>query len=205
MISVAVVSASGVLRAGLESLLQQSEQLSVVACESSVDDVLVTGRPLDVVLVDLDHDGAEGLTEVFRHALVVLSDTPDLFGTHYVANGRNGLAVLSRRATGEQIRAAVVAVASGLIVFETPQRGAIGSLLASAVPPLDIEPDPITPRETEVLTMLSEGLGNKMIARRLGISEHTVKFHVGSIMRKLNAGSRTEAVTTGLRLGILSV
>ena len=61
----------------------------------------------------------------------------------------------------------------------------------------------LTPRELEVLRLLSEGLGNKMISRRLGISEHTVKFHVGAIMAKLNAGSRTEAVTVAARRGLI--
>jgi DNA-binding NarL/FixJ family response regulator len=61
----------------------------------------------------------------------------------------------------------------------------------------------LTAREIEVLTMLAEGEGNKQIARRLGISEHTVKFHVGSILGKLNASSRTEAVTAGLRQGLI--
>jgi DNA-binding CsgD family transcriptional regulator len=62
---------------------------------------------------------------------------------------------------------------------------------------------PLTPREIEVLGMLAEGLGNKTIARRLGISEHTVKFHVGSILAKLDASSRTEAVTLGARRGLI--
>ncbi|HKC74673.1 MAG TPA: response regulator transcription factor, partial [Chloroflexota bacterium] len=61
----------------------------------------------------------------------------------------------------------------------------------------------LTPREIEVLGMLAEGLGNKTIARRLGISEHTVKFHVGSIFAKLDASSRTEAVTLGARRGLI--
>lgn len=61
----------------------------------------------------------------------------------------------------------------------------------------------LTPREIEVLVMLAEGTGNKVIARHLGISEHTVKFHVGSILAKLNASSRTEAVTLGVRQGLI--
>ncbi|HXF26085.1 MAG TPA: response regulator transcription factor, partial [Bryobacteraceae bacterium] len=64
-------------------------------------------------------------------------------------------------------------------------------------------PEPLTPREIEVLKMLAEGLSNKLIAVDLGISEHTVKFHVNSILGKLNAGSRTEAVTTGIRRGLV--
>ncbi len=65
--------------------------------------------------------------------------------------------------------------------------------------------EPLTARETEVLTMLAEGLGNKRIAARLGISEHTVKFHVASVLGKLSATSRTEAVTIGVRAGLIMI
>ena len=63
--------------------------------------------------------------------------------------------------------------------------------------------EPLTPREVEVLRMLAEGDANKAIAWKLGISEHTVKFHVSSIMSKLGAASRTEAVATGIRQGLV--
>jgi DNA-binding NarL/FixJ family response regulator len=63
----------------------------------------------------------------------------------------------------------------------------------------------LSPREIQVLSMLAEGVGNKTIAWKLGISEHTVKFHVASIMTKLNAGSRTEAVTQGIRRGLILI
>jgi DNA-binding NarL/FixJ family response regulator len=63
--------------------------------------------------------------------------------------------------------------------------------------------EPLTSRELEVLRLVSEGLGNKGISRRLGISEHTVKFHMGSIMAKLSAASRTEAVTQAARRGLI--
>jgi DNA-binding NarL/FixJ family response regulator len=61
----------------------------------------------------------------------------------------------------------------------------------------------LTPREIEVLRLLADGASNKLIAHKLGISEHTVKFHVTSILSKLNAGSRTEAVTLGVRKGLV--
>ena len=64
---------------------------------------------------------------------------------------------------------------------------------------------PLTAREIEVLGMLAEGLGNKTIASRLGISTHTAKFHVASILAKLGAGSRTEAVTIGMRRGLVVI
>jgi two-component system, NarL family, response regulator YdfI len=65
--------------------------------------------------------------------------------------------------------------------------------------------EPLTPREIEVLRWLAEGLGNKEIAARLNISEHTAKFHVASIMGKLGATSRTEAVTLGIRHGLVMI
>jgi NarL family two-component system response regulator YdfI len=61
----------------------------------------------------------------------------------------------------------------------------------------------LTPREIEVLRLLADGASNKLIAHKLGISDHTVKFHVTSILSKLNAGTRTEAVTLGVRMGLV--
>ena len=63
--------------------------------------------------------------------------------------------------------------------------------------------DELTAREIEILRMLADGLGNKQIASQLGISEHTVKFHISSILDKLGASSRTEAVTSGIRMGLI--
>ena len=63
--------------------------------------------------------------------------------------------------------------------------------------------EPLTPRESKVLEMLASGLTNKEIAARLAISEHTAKFHVASILGKLGAGTRTEAVTLGIRRGLV--
>jgi DNA-binding NarL/FixJ family response regulator len=62
---------------------------------------------------------------------------------------------------------------------------------------------PLTPRELEVLRLMADGASNKIIAHKLGISDHTVKFHVTSILSKLNAGTRTEAVTLGIRQGLV--
>lgn len=63
----------------------------------------------------------------------------------------------------------------------------------------------LTPREAEVLTLLAEGASNKVIARRLGISVHTAKFHVGSVLDKLDATGRTDAVAHAARLGMLQL
>jgi DNA-binding CsgD family transcriptional regulator len=63
----------------------------------------------------------------------------------------------------------------------------------------------LTPREHEVLTLLADGLPNRDIAARLGVSEHTVKFHLGAIFGKLGASTRTEAVQKGLRSGVIDI
>jgi len=113
-----------------------------------------------------------------------------------------------------ELRAAVVATAAGLVVFHPSLAAGPG------IEPAEVrgrgsgsrggwgldevgDPDPITPREHEVLLMIAEGLPNKAIAAELGITSHTVKFHIASIMQKLDAASRTEAVTVGLRRGII--
>jgi DNA-binding NarL/FixJ family response regulator len=76
----------------------------------------------------------------------------------------------------------------------------------AAARPVDASgPDALTPRELEVLTLLAEGESNKMIARRLGISVHTAKFHVGSLLDKLDATGRTDAVAHAARLGVLQL
>ena len=68
-----------------------------------------------------------------------------------------------------------------------------------------IGPTALTAREQEILEMIAEGMSNRIIANRLGISSQTVKFHVASILAKLGAGSRTEAVTFGLRQGLIAL
>jgi DNA-binding NarL/FixJ family response regulator len=71
------------------------------------------------------------------------------------------------------------------------------------VEPIQEAVEELTPREIEVLRMMAEGLANKEIATRLGISDHTVKFHISSILAKIGASTRTEAVTLGIRMGLI--
>ena len=99
--------------------------------------------------------------------------------------------------------ATLQAVANGLMVLHPSL--ANEALPAGSAPPRELDElaESLTRRELEVLQMLAAGLGNKEIAARLGISEHTVKFHVASILGKLGAGSRTEAVSLGIRRGLV--
>jgi two-component system nitrate/nitrite response regulator NarL len=105
--------------------------------------------------------------------------------------------------TAEQIVAAVHAAAAGLLVMPA-EEGAAFLPRSSVHEPAQVS-EPLTPREMDVLEMLAEGWSNKMIAHRLSISGHTAKFHVNSILAKLNAGTRTEAVTRGIRLGLIKI
>jgi DNA-binding NarL/FixJ family response regulator len=102
-------------------------------------------------------------------------------------------------ATAIQVDAALRAVAAGLTV-RAPQRQS-----RNFAPLLDESPVLLTPREIEVLVAVGNGLSNKAAARLLGISPHTVKFHVESLFRKLGAGSRAEAVAKGLKRQIVEI
>lgn len=110
--------------------------------------------------------------------------------------------VLLRDLDIERILAAARAVAAGLFVME-PGLVAAVSAAASSSPPGP--PEDLTAREVEVLTLMAEGLTNKGIGRRLGITDHTVKYHVNAILGKLAAQSRTEAVVRATRLGLISL
>jgi DNA-binding NarL/FixJ family response regulator len=112
--------------------------------------------------------------------------------------GARGL--LLRDTGAERLATALAAAAQGLVVLD-PSLAA--SLLASRDPSSSTLVEDLTPREQEVLRLLAEGLPNKAIALRLGISEHTVKFHVNAVLGKLGAQSRTEAVVRATRLGLI--
>ena len=81
----------------------------------------------------------------------------------------------------------------------------VSALLRDAPPPAPDLVESLTPREIEVLQLLSQGLPNKGIAQRLGISDHTVKFHVNAILGKLGVQSRGEAIVQAVRLGLVTL
>jgi DNA-binding NarL/FixJ family response regulator len=193
-----VLAPTPVARAGLESLLRGAGAVEVIGSFATWAEY--SGEDPDVILADeengdeLSIDITDGSPEA---AWVVMADDPGLSGVAEAL--RSGVrAVLPRNASVSQIVAAIEAAAAGFVVL---QPGDLDGLLVNPQPASMAEP--LTPREIEVLGMLAEGQSNKSIAHRLGISEHTVKFHVTSIMGKLKAGSRTEAVTQGIRQGLV--
>ncbi len=141
-------------------------------------------------------------------ALVVLSSSNQRLLPLMNTLSPHGWGVVPPDASTAQLQAAVSAVAQGLIVLSTTQAEHIFEQ-PRATEFSDIDPvlpgEALTTREREVLQLLSEGLPNKLIARRLHISEHTVKFHVSSIYAKLGATSRTDAVSRGVRRGLITL
>jgi DNA-binding NarL/FixJ family response regulator len=115
-------------------------------------------------------------------------------------------AILPRDSSPQEIAVALQAVAHDLVAL-TPEL--LESLLPAGSEDREEEneylQEPLTARETEVLALLAEGAGNKEIAAKLNMSEHTAKFHVSSILGKLGATTRTEAVTRGYRLGLIFI
>jgi DNA-binding NarL/FixJ family response regulator len=130
---------------------------------------------------------------------IALSDDPAQFWTS-TSRSLGVRAALPHRPTAEQLAGAVRAVHAGLFVLhpEALTQAAVGNAAVASGAPL-------TSREREILEMIAEGASNRTIASRLGISRHTVKFHVASILVKLDADSRTEAVAVALRGGLLAV
>ena len=132
--------------------------------------------------------------------VIVLVDLPVSRVTDLLADGARG--VLPIDSLPDEMTAAIHAVSSGLLVVHPDLVGQrpSGSQKSGGAPV-----HTLTPREREVLTMLADGLGNKAIAARLGISDHTVKAHVGAIFDKLRVSTRAEAVALGLRLGLIAL
>jgi DNA-binding NarL/FixJ family response regulator len=198
---VAVVTDDPLLRTGLHSLLAQApdEEVSVVEIGDA-----------EVALWDAGVDATRALarlreiTSVDVPVVAVVGDATQLAPA--LAAGARG--VVLRDQVGPGIAAALAAVKSGLTVIDT-------ALASSLVPstPTARPADPrrkgaigeLTDRERQVVVLLAEGLSNKLIADRLGISDHTAKFHVNGVMAKLGASTRTEAVVEAVRRGLVTL
>jgi len=205
---VLVIADDPLARAGLAVLLSEQSGCTVVGRSSGQGDLpaqAAAHRP-DVVLWDLGWErrpdleaSLEQVGELAEDGLPVVALLPDEAQSPEVwASGMRGL--LLRDAGAEKLQAALQAVGQGLVVLDP---SLVLGLSPVIEPGLDSLVEELTPRETEVLQLLADGLTNKAIAQRLGISDHTVKFHVNAILGKLGAQSRTEAVVRATRLGLL--
>lgn len=199
MIRVLLDVPSPALRAGLRALLSTDENIRIVNNsfdEESEADVLITSAsPASVSDSRSSLGGNTELDLPSQTAILVLSnDSPNVLDMRRLARVWG---ILPADASAEELTAAVHALSQGLIV------GTSTLLFESENEP--IAHGPLTERELEVLGLVARGLANKQIAAALGISEHTVKFHVSSIYSKLNVTNRTEAVRAGLRGGWIAL
>jgi len=208
MIRVFIVAASAVTRSGLEALFRGDARFKVVGGGAALFASALSSREdrPDVVLMD----GPEIRRPLpqFRTsegpAIVLLAD--DLSRSEVGTALHNGArAIVGSSSSAKEIGAAIEAAAAGLLVLGEEQMEALLPPSLGRAEEAGISAEPLTPREVEVLALLAEGAGNKQIADRLEVSEHTVKFHVSSILGKLGAASRTEAVTEGIRRGYVLV
>jgi len=191
-IKVALLTDDPLLRAGVSSLLAQLGSIEVVDRDAA-----------EVALWDAGVDAGRTLSRLgeLRNLpvpVVAVVGDPSHVAPALAAGARG---VVLRDQVGPGIHAALAAVRSGLTVMDTA--------LASSLVPSQPEPKPakgrgeLTERERQVVQLLAEGLSNKLIADRLGISDHTAKFHVNGVMMKLGASTRTEAVVEAMRRGLI--
>ena len=189
MIRVLLKLSSPALRAGLQALLASDKTIKVVndsLDEENEVDVMITSTSFASLLEPASPSSA-GI-------LLLSDDQPDV---REMKRSSRVWGILPTDSSAEELTAAVHALSQGLIV------GAPHLLFESEGEPS--ERGPLTERELEVLGLLAQGLANKQIAVELGISEHTVKFHVSSIYTKLDVTNRTEAVRAGLRGGWIAL
>jgi NarL family two-component system response regulator YdfI len=210
VIRVFTIAGSLVTRSGLETLLR-ARTVKVAGSAASLESAesLLQDAEADAVLIDTTGEQPEQFVETIVEsglpselAVVLLAD-PLPRASLAAALGAGVRAVLPRSVSQDQLLAALQAVASGLIVVDSADVEAAFPAFSPGFRPLGELAEPLTRRESEVLQMLAAGLGNKEIAVRLAISGHTVKFHVASILGKLGAETRTEAVSLGIRRGLV--
>jgi two-component system, NarL family, response regulator YdfI len=209
MPTVAIYTADSSLRSRLERCVREQPGVALLGATASPQTLSQwIGRDrVDAVLADAPQ--REQLNDwLVRHpgtAFIVLIDETDEGGLD--ALGAGAKAIIPRSASPSEIIASIAAATNGLVVLPP---GLLETVLAEkspdpdTLPTRDAEGRPLlTKRELEVLAAMADGASNKAIARRLGISFHTVKFHVAAILGKLDADSRTEAVAKAAHLGLV--
>jgi DNA-binding NarL/FixJ family response regulator len=196
MPTIAIFALESARRGALEAVARASGVFVDGASDVSALQRLLDRQPVDIVLAE--GLGAEELGACGDHALrfICLADEGD--AADLVLAG--AAAVLPRDASAGTIGAAIALAGQGLRLLPDL---VLRTLTGSDAPPPRDEAPVLTPREREVLAAMADGASNKVIARRLGISFHTAKFHVASILTKLDADTRTEALARAARMGLV--
>lgn len=210
MIRLFIVAASPLARSGLQNLLA-ARDVSVAGSADTLETLaaeLLDIEP-DVVVLDASGSNPERILEELAATdlagetpiVVLLDHTPPGFIAEAMRAGVR--AILPSQITSQQLTATLRAAVEGLVLLHPSDVQTLFPATSLAAAPLAELPEALTRREREVLQMLASGLANKEIAARLAISDHTVKFHVASILGKLGAATRTEAVALGIRRGLV--
>jgi DNA-binding NarL/FixJ family response regulator len=204
VVRVVIVDDHAVLRAGLAQLLAAEPDLEVVGTASAGDEGVDLVRELrpDVVLMDLQMPGVDGVAATRRIVAEELSDV--LVLTSYSDAERivgaldaGAMGYLLKDAEPEEVLAGIRAVARGESPINPRAARELLGARRSAGPTVDL-----TPRESEVLGLVRQGLANKQIARRLGISERTVKAHLTSTFQRIGVTDRTQTALWAERNGL---
>jgi two-component system, NarL family, response regulator YdfI len=211
VIRVFIVAASPLARSGLQALLvARGVEISGGAASLDALDDRSPEADIGVLLIDASADRSESILADLADsdlaseiAVVLLTDRPAPGWS--VDALRSGVrAILPADVPPNQLLAALLAASAGLVVLHPADANAALPAAAPSGPQSVAElAEPLTRREREVLQMVAAGLANKEIAARLNISDHTAKFHVASILGKLGASTRTEAVALGIRNGLI--
>lgn len=207
MIDVWVVASSAALRAGLHLLLQEDERLEVTGESRLLAELGEAAPEFQVLLLA---DIAPTLVEL-QNLLAGLKEPPALLWMtdnlhslpEFTRLAWRAWGIVSLDASGAELAAAIQALSEGLLAGSP---ALLEQMLHRTGAEMKTDgSDPLTGREIEVLQSLAQGLANKQISLALGISEHTVKFHVSSIYAKLGVTNRTEAARVGIQRGLVTV
>ena len=211
-IRVVVSANSAVSRSGLESIVRNSEFLMLSGSFAGWSQLGSGMRELqpEVALAELNHDELDsfecfqsrGSTDLIIPIVVLMDRAEARWIARALRRGVKG--ILPRNASSAEIVWAIQAANAGLFLFDEETAEQLTARFGTGPLPERLElVEELTEREIEILRKLAEGLGNRQIASGLTISEHTVKFHISSILDKLHASSRTEAVTVAISRGLL--
>jgi two-component system response regulator DegU len=220
-IQVFVISQQSLFLQAVEQTLADTEDILLLGSTGANDEVLraIDNLPPDVALLDLDGSQEVGL-ELTRKlkqrspniGVIVLTSNPDDNQLFLVLKAQ-AVAYLSKEVTGQQLISIIRRVAHGEhpINESLTARPKLAEHVLQQFQELSLQREteafisPLTPREIEILRYIAQGFLNKQIAAELGISEQTIKNHVTSILRKLNANARTEAVVVAIKQGLIKL
>ena len=220
---VLVVASTPARRAHLAGVISRGMRGVNVTCDSQISPAKFAASKADIMVADLDTPASAAAMLAFLQEAPASAGTVALIDDPDPAWVRSALrtsihAVISRDPNSEDMQLALQAAEAGFVLLHPTsvhgflQNNAIDEMNDVSDQDMALEGivqgdllEDLTARESEVLRLVSMGLGNKEIAVRLAISEHTAKFHISSILSKLHAGSRTEAVSLGIRRGLIPI